>query len=282
MAMATRGSARSVRAPVERSFRVTKRPAQLTWVRFDKLAKYVCVLFVVMLLAHVAHALVPPQSEYEYRVAGWSAGAWQADPHQACIDWHMATNGHGGFYLQTQAESGTAPNGLVCHATVGSSPNGPWSGDHQNGLSFQLICPAHSTRSGSACTCIQGFIDGSGASAGQCVPQLPPDATDGAPQCRANTAGLFAGNPIAPGTGEKFQSETDWSDSGPSALSFDRQYRSNWAGRPMGPASGLGPGWTHNYSIGLAALPSAGPLNVTIALPEGYVRTFSRTSITGA
>ncbi|WP_345538885.1 hypothetical protein, partial [Variovorax defluvii] len=33
---------------------------------------------------------------------------------------------------------------------------------------------------------------------------------------------------------------------------------------------------------GLAALPSAGPLNVTIALPEGYVRTFSRTSITGA
>ena len=44
----------------------------------------------------------------------------------------------------------------------------------------------------------------------------------------AAVVGLSAGNPILPATGEKFQSETDFSDSGAAPLSFGRFYRSIW------------------------------------------------------
>jgi RHS repeat-associated protein len=92
-------------------------------------------------------------------------------------------------------------------------------------------------------------------------------------------AGAYVGNPISPASAEKVEFQTDWTDSGPNPLSFTRTYRSNWMGGRAGPASGLGRTWNHNFNTGLTASPSTEPLAITVSLPEGYLRTFTRLSI---
>ncbi|MDQ0568340.1 RHS repeat-associated protein [Variovorax paradoxus] len=62
---------------------------------------------------------------------------------------------------------------------------------------------------------------------------------------------------------------------GPASLSFTRIYRSSWAGDASRVSSSMGQAWTHNYNTVLKASPTTGPLGVDIALPEGYVRSFS-------
>ncbi|QNK69472.1 RHS repeat-associated core domain-containing protein [Variovorax sp. PAMC26660] len=89
-------------------------------------------------------------------------------------------------------------------------------------------------------------------------------------------AGAEAGRPILPATAEKYRSETDWSDSGPEALSFTRTYRSNWAGDSTRASNPLGQVWSHNFSTRLVATPATAPLGVAITTGEGYVRTFGK------
>src|SRR6476661_2694917 len=87
--------------------------------------------------------------------------------------------------------------------------------------------------------------------------------------------GLSAGNPILPATGEKFQSETDFTDSGAAPLSFGRFYRSIWGADASRVAGTLGPAWVHSHSASLHAVPSTNPTAVTITSAEGYARTFT-------
>jgi hypothetical protein len=91
----------------------------------------------------------------------------------------------------------------------------------------------------------------------------------------STAVGLSAGNPILPATGEKFQSETDFTDSGAAPLSFGRFYRSIWGGDASRVAGVLGPGWVHSHSASLRASPSTNPTAVTITSAEGYARTFT-------
>lgn len=70
----------------------------------------------------------------------------------------------------------------------------------------------------------------------------------------------------------------DWSDSGPSALSFSRIYRSSWASDSARVSSPLGQVWSHNFSTRLVATPVTAPTGVAITNGEGYVRTFGKTS----
>jgi RHS repeat-associated protein len=91
-------------------------------------------------------------------------------------------------------------------------------------------------------------------------------------------AGVTEGHPISPSTAEKYRSETDWSDSGPGALSFTRTYRSNWASDSSRTSNPIGQAWSHNFSTKLVATPSTAPVGVAITTGEGYVRTFGKAS----
>ncbi|PIF75062.1 RHS repeat-associated protein [Variovorax sp. 54] len=88
--------------------------------------------------------------------------------------------------------------------------------------------------------------------------------------------GLRGGNPIFPGSAEKYRSEPDWVDAGPGALSFSRTYRSNWARDATRASNALGQTWSHNYAIALIATPATAPVSVAITNGEGYARTFSK------
>lgn len=56
--------------------------------------------------------------------------------------------------------------------------------------------------------------------------------------------GSLFGNPVSPSTGEKYQTESDWTDQSPHDLSLTRNYRS----LGLSSSSGLGGYWTHNYA----------------------------------
>ena len=86
--------------------------------------------------------------------------------------------------------------------------------------------------------------------------------------------GLSAGNPILPATGEKFQSETDFTDSGAAPLSFGRFYRSIWGADASRVGGTLGRAWVHSHGASLHASPGSNPTAVTITSAEGYARTF--------
>jgi YD repeat-containing protein len=143
-------------------------------------------------------------------------------------------------------------------------------------------CPAYSTLNNkNSCDCKDGFAETpTHTSCQAAAPELP----SGPPICSRShvPAGALAGNPIFLASAEKFRAETDWSDSGPDALSFVRTYRSTWAGGTAAPASGLGQVWSHNYNTGLTATPSTDPLTVTLSLPAGYLRSFTRADVNSA
>lgn len=117
-------------------------------------------------------------------------------------------------------------------------------------------CPANSTGT-TTCTCKTGYQED--ATHVSCILAAPQPSD----MCKI-PEGLVQGQPILPATAEKYRSETDWSDSGPGALSFNRTYRSNWAGDPTRASNPLGQVWSHNFSTKLVATPSAVPLGVTI------------------
>jgi YD repeat-containing protein len=140
-------------------------------------------------------------------------------------------------------------------------------------------CPAYSTLSVQTLTCACKSTYVVDVSNQYCL--APPPPQQEASMCKfpiAATAvdGASTATPILPATAEKHRSETDWSDSGPGALSFTRTYRSNWAGDPTRASNPLGQVWSHNFSTKLVATPSAAPLGVAITTGEGYVRTFGK------
>lgn len=133
-----------------------------------------------------------------------------------------------------------------------------------------VTCPANSTVTGTAslgCACTPPNVEDSTHTF--CTVPAPEPSS-----CRID--GLSTATPILPATSEKYRSETDWSDSGPSPLSFTRTYRSNWTYDTTRTGNPLGQAWSHNHSTRLSATPATAPLGVAITTAEGYVRTFGR------
>ncbi len=77
----------------------------------------------------------------------------------------------------------------------------------------------------------------------------------------------LAGNPINPGTGNKYQAEADYSGSGAYPLAFTRTYNSGTGARTT-----LGPGWQHSYERFISVLSSGG---VEAMRPDGKAFTFT-------
>ena len=79
------------------------------------------------------------------------------------------------------------------------------------------------------------------------------------------------GNPIAPGSGEKLQTEPDWQDAGEHPVSFTRHYRSGGAAA----SAGLGTHWSH----GFAASITGSDTSRIVQLGDGLRVAFSRATV---
>ena len=132
------------------------------------------------------------------------------------------------------------------------------------GRYFGLACPDGHTTSTST-------VDGSSV----CKKNLLAELTAGQ-SCKAPSAGLLVGNPIFPATNEKVETQADFEDAGPAALTFVRTYRSNWSTDASRVAASMGQVWTHDHHYELAAKPMGAPTSVAITLPEGHIRQFSK------
>jgi YD repeat-containing protein len=87
--------------------------------------------------------------------------------------------------------------------------------------------------------CLMQCPDDQKDQAGFCLPASPKNAGHQCPTC---------GNPVNPGTGNKFQAELDFAGTGPSPLRFERFYNS---GRPALDRV-LGGFWQHTYTSKIA------------------------------
>jgi RHS repeat-associated protein len=105
-----------------------------------------------------------------------------------------------------------------------------------------------------------------------------PRLVPGEPAACLKTDGAGTPNPILPATAEKYRSEIDWTDSGPSSLTFNRIYRSSWGLDADHVAGALGLAWTHNHDWRLSVVPGYTSSRVSIVSPEGYLRIFTKAS----
>lgn len=94
------------------------------------------------------------------------------------------------------------------------------------------------------------------------------------PQSSGHVSGVSTPNPILLATSEKYRFEVDFTDGGPSPITFARIYRSTWGAEASRPEGVLSKAWAHNHSTTLRALPESNPTAVYIWSAEGYVRTF--------
>ncbi|WP_185545959.1 RHS repeat-associated core domain-containing protein [Variovorax sp. KBW07] len=131
-----------------------------------------------------------------------------------------------------------------------------------------ISCPADSNAVAGGCQCKTRYQEDGAQTA--CIPAVPER-----PSC-PRIDGSNTATPILAATAEKYRTETDWSDSGASALSFTRTYRSNWAGDPTRTKNPLGEVWSHNFATNLVATPATAPFGVDITTGEGYVRSFGK------
>jgi RHS repeat-associated protein len=101
------------------------------------------------------------------------------------------------------------------------------------------------------------------------VPPICPRPTD--------PAGYLTPNPILPATGEKIKLQSDFTDSAPHGLDFNRTYRTAWG--DVSPNSGMGSNWNHRFGMQLVSVGTTG-LSKTLQMPDGSQRRFTRSSTT--
>ena len=108
----------------------------------------------------------------------------------------------------------------------------------------------------------------------------------------AGSSSGYVGNPINPGTGNKFQQETDYVGGGHFPLVLTRSYNSNWGGYVTSSGYNLphtfGYQWISNYdtkvifnSVGVAGPntpPGSSGANAVVHRPDGQVLTFKQAS----
>lgn len=236
-----------------------------------------CLFLPLMALVNNAHALVPAKLQWTTNLPPL---VWHDTAEAACEEWR-AWYEAGGMPSNWSTQFITT---VSCTTTGGI---GLWYGRRSGTLastgaavSYSILevrniyrksvgtCPADSNPVTGGCACNIGAQEDATQTA--CILAAPKP-----PSC-PRIDGLSTATPILPATAEKFRSETDWSDSGPGALSFTRTYRSNWAADPTRASNPLGQVWSHNFSTKLVATPSAAPSGVAITTGEGYVRTFGK------
>ncbi len=99
-----------------------------------------------------------------------------------------------------------------------------------------------------------------------CVAQGPAEATPdlGDPQqCNGNNPPILVANPIHPGTGNKYQSETDYEDPNGGVLTYRRFYNSQIAPRQT---AYMGAGWRHSFEYDLVPVTAD---EVIVVQPDG-------------
>ncbi len=94
---------------------------------------------------------------------------------------------------------------------------------------------------------ITGTCDGCANTA---TSQITVTSAD-APNMCLNEAGTLVGNPIVPATGEKVETQLDWTDAGAHPLSLSRHYKSYGFGSAL---AGLGTYWSHNFAASISGL----------------------------
>ena len=130
------------------------------------------------------------------------------------------------------------------------------------------MCPINSELVENRCECKRGFAETSTPGACTAIPK----------EVSANScmAGLLAGHPVAPALGEKFRSEMDFIDGGPSPLALTRTYRSNWGADSTRKVGAFGKAWIHNHEIKLEFATGASHDSVRIFDSSGQPREFRK------
>lgn len=117
---------------------------------------------------------------------------------------------------------------------------------------------------------------GGGDTASTDVPPEPPEEEE-ENSCKAasfsSTDGMYAGNPIVPASGEKYQHELDYQDAGVHPLNLSRVYRSSPKALLGLTSQPVGRGWVHTYA---GALELRSTTSARVVLPTGAIRVFSR------
>lgn len=113
--------------------------------------------------------------------------------------------------------------------------------------------------------------------------RIGPDEGKNAGPC---PGGCVGDDPVNPGTGNKFQTEPDYSGTGPSPLKFERTYNSRGsdsAAKVVSPTSfvtnesPVGAKWTHNYNLGVSVESTSAISTATVSRPDGKSYFFSST-----
>ncbi len=111
-----------------------------------------------------------------------------------------------------------------------------------------------------------------------------PPGTAGAPPPAdppLDEGGSCFGNPILPASGEKLQAEVDYSGTGPHALHFIRNFRSErFTGvkAPALAATGLGKAWSHNHAMSIRL----GSRVAQVEMEDGSLATLYYTGVAPA
>lgn len=178
-------------------------------------------------------------------------GAWAADRGPACTSAIAAMSA--AFPQNSYSTMINDGNGCVVYVV---SSNGSTSGGlTHDGRTVEPVqpeysCPSNAALTGSTCACNSGYTQSGSA----CV-STPAQAETAVGQ--EAPAGMCTAKPIIPATGEETFSHSDYTDTGPHALSLNRSYRSRWsvsgaAGFVANP--GLGRSWAHNHNDALQVL----------------------------
>jgi RHS repeat-associated protein len=232
-----------------------------------------------------ALASITATTEYMYTEVLWGIPptAWGTDRAALCASmgpqWNAKMNPGWTGYTQYDESSGSCDFYSVENAT------GVRRSGESLGFAYRYVCPAGSTVSsvGNPPQCHCNTSEGFQETSSSCVASVPePSVADllsgsqSGGQCQRPVAGASTPYPIFPATGEKYRSESDFVDSGPAPLSFVRTYRSNWSKDASRSAAVMGQVWAHNHNYTLSATPIGAPRDVTLTLPEGYVRLFGK------
>ncbi len=232
-----------------------------------------------------ALAAITAATEYMYTEVLWGIPptAWGTDRAALCASMSSAWNAKVGSgktgYTQYVEVSG------FCDFYSVDSATGVKRVGESIGPAHRYVCPVGSTISNlgnppqCSCNTNEGFQENSSSCVAS-VPELsvadPLRGSQSGGQCRRPIAGASTPYPILPATGEKYRSESDFVDSGPAPLSFIRTYRSKWSNDASRIAAAMGQVWSHNHNYTLSATPIGAPRDVTLTLPEGYVRLFGK------
>lgn len=149
--------------------------------------------------------------------------------------------------------------------TVTLSNGGTFSGttDANGELKFSYVPPSNAT-----VALLSAICSGCQNTATQTITVESADAPN---MCLAGDSSTLVGNPIAPATGEKIETQVDWVDNAAHPLTLSRHYKSYGFG---GSLAGLGNYWSHNFAGSISG--TATDNSRAVRLGDGTSALFNR------